>query len=394
MGLLDRLFPATPNWRGGSTPNPFVNLWDDNRNSIGSAFGGLVGAANPHDAIAGFTQGLNDPNATVADQARQQALLQQQQASLAAKQQQDQQNATIAYLKSKGRDDLIAAINGGMPVAEAWKNALDNGSAGADPADVATYKFYANDEMKAGRKPKPFADWYAGSKMATKAGLGPPLQFRDKAGNWHPVEPMTDGSLIDTMTGKPPAPDLIYDPTGYAGTRARETATGTAIGTTLGGKATDAPKAELQVQQANELADKVLGDTAGMEETFGNVGGIFPQQWSPVVWPGSKKADFLNNVNELINKSWLTVRQDLKGAGQVTDYEGAKAEAAVSRMGNAIKSGSQTDFVQAVQDYKAAVAAGYAIIAQQAAEAGGPIGSPPAAPDAGVVDYSTYFGTP
>lgn len=118
MGLLDAL---------GYSSNPFVSWYDQNRNMLTSGAAGLVGASNLHDAIGGFTRGLTDPAARQADTAAQQAMQQQAVAQQQVAQQQ-QQNATVAWLKAKGRDDLVAAIQGGMPVADAWKSYLGGDS--------------------------------------------------------------------------------------------------------------------------------------------------------------------------------------------------------------------------------------------------------------------------
>jgi hypothetical protein len=351
MGLLDAL---------GYGSNPFASWLDQNRNSVVGGFGGLVGAANPHDAVAGFTRGLTDPNASVADQARQQALQQQQQDALAAKQQQEQQNATIAYLNSKGRDDLIAAINGGMPVADAWKNALSDtsGTAGPDPSEVATYKFYVNDEMKAGRAPKGFDEWSSGRKMSTRAGLGAPIYGKNrKTGEYMPFEPMSDGTITSLVDPNANPADFIFDP----GTVASDKAAGTAYGTQQGGQQFNLPKSKQDIEQELSNIDAIAADTEGLDQVFGNVLGI-PQQMLPTM-PGTPKANAQERIKQVVGQNFLAAYSSLRGGGAITEVEGNKAQDAMARLSTAQ---SKEAFLQALADLKAILAVGYQRMSTQA----------------------------
>lgn len=48
--------------------------------------------------------------------------------------------------------------------------------------------------------------------------------------------------------------------------------------------------------------------------------------------PGSDRKDFLVRLDQLKNKLFLQARQDLKGGGAITDYEGQKAENAMAQL--------------------------------------------------------------
>lgn len=134
------------------------------------------------------------------------------------------------------------------------------------------------------------------------------------------------------------------------------------------------PGAQQAFDLANKAADTLLTDTAGMQDQFGNTLG-FPNQMMPMARPGSDMARFRTELEQGQGNAFLQARQVLKGAGQVTDYEGAKAEAAYSRMALAAKNNNQQEFVTAVTEFKQAVAEGYAKL-QAAAQGGYAAGGP------------------
>jgi hypothetical protein len=81
----------------------------------------------------------------------------------------------------------------------------------------------------------------------------------------------------------------------------------------------------------------------------------------PSVRPGSIRFD--EKVANLRGKAFLQARQDLKGGGQITDYEGQRAENALLR---ASQAKDEADFVSAILEFKDAVTRGYQILEQQA----------------------------
>lgn len=370
MGLLDSLFPPTnTNWgtilgeAPTYQPNPYVNFYDQNRNKITGALAGLVGSgSDPRAALMGLTQG-----ALQGGQAD--SVYQQKQADI--KQQQDQQNRTVAYLQKVAPQYAQAVQAGAISPTDAYKQYLTDqgGGGGADLSSttqgrqklVKQYGLTGTDATNfvlTGKLP--------GSNQSLKAGLGQPLPFRDAKGHWHAVEPMTDGSAVDLQTQRPPTPDLTYDPFGFAGGKA-----GSVVDAKTAANARQGlPSAEQAYSLTTKALDSIIGDTPdanvikGEDEQFGNVLGI-PQQALPAWW-GSSKADFRNLVDQLSGQAFLQIRQALKGAGQVTDFEGQKGELAVSRMRAAAEKGSKDDFVKALLDYKDAIDNGMRLLRQQA----------------------------
>jgi hypothetical protein len=165
-------------------------------------------------------------------------------------------------------------------------------------------------------------------------------------------------------------------------------ATGTVDAKTAGAARAALPGAQQAVDIANKAANALLSDQSGMSEQFGNTLG-FPNQNIPSAWPfmqpGSNMARFRTELAQGQGQAFMQARQMLKGGGPITDFEGAKAEAAFSRMQLAAQNNSKDEFTQAVQDFQQAVNEGYQKL-QAAAQgdyaAGGP-GIAAGAPAAG-----------
>lgn len=87
--------------------------------------------------------------------------------------------------------------------------------------------------------------------------------------------------------------------------------------------------------------------------------------------------DFDERVEQLRGKAFLEARQELKGGGHITDYEGARAEAALLR---ASQAKSEADFRAAMLEFRAHIQRGYALLAQQAGMPGKARGAPATAP--------------
>ncbi len=259
----------------------------------------------------------------------------------------------------------------GLPSSDALDMAkvAQKDTTAADPADVATYKFYANQELKAGRNPKSFADWYAGSRQTSKAGLGQPIYGKNrKTGEYMPFEPMTDGTLISLSDKNADPRDFIFDP----GTVASDRAAGTAFGTAQGTQQYSFPKAAQDIETELGNIDALLANQTGMDQSFGNVGGFniggigFPNQWAPTI-PNTPKAGFQTQLAQVAGENFLTAYAQLRGAGAITEVEGQAAKEAMARLNTAQ---SKEDFVKALGDLKAILIKGYHTMSTQTA--GGP----------------------
>lgn len=79
--------------------------------------------------------------------------------------------------------------------------------------------------------------------------------------------------------------------------------------------------------------------------------------------PGTPAGDFVNRLEKAQGGVFMQARQGLKGAGQVTDFEGKKAEQALSGMKTAT---SEEEFRRSAQEYVDAIRNGVEIMRKQA----------------------------
>lgn len=102
--------------------------------------------------------------------------------------------------------------------------------------------------------------------------------------------------------------------------------------------------------------------------------------------------DFDVMVKQIGGGAFLEAIQALRGTGQISEIEGAKATDAIARMQNQRQ--SKEGFLTAMKDYETIVRAGLARTAQRAAGARGGSGSTPMAPAAGQRHANTVYQTP
>jgi hypothetical protein len=212
------------------------------------------------------------------------------------------------------------------------------------PNSVQEYE-YAKNNGFAGS----FADWMqTGRNGASGPQLGMTPQWaKDPATGKYVLGQMSsDGRFQPTeMGGLQPV-----DPFALAGGKA---------GTVADEKTAAAARAALPgAQQMLEITDKavqeVRGNSRGMNEWFGQIGprGMY-------VNPGSEMGKFLAASSPTNAQAFMQARNMLKGGGQITDYEGRRAEDAISRMQAAIDKGDQDQYLRALADFEQAVAEGY-----------------------------------
>lgn len=177
-------------------------------------------------------------------------------------------------------------------------------------------------------------------------GLGSTVYSgRDRDGNLVPLQVGDDGSFHATQM-----PDgLTFDPGGIAADKTTDT---------IDAKTAAAARAALPgMEQAAAITEKALdlvtGDDKGMGEQFGNILGV-PQRGLPV-FPGTALGNWQANFQQAKGQAFLQARQMLKGGGQITDFEGARAEAAFSRMDAAAATGDKSTFLEAASDFRQSV---------------------------------------
>lgn len=153
--------------------------------------------------------------------------------------------------------------------------------------------------------------------------------------------------LEDPTTGERIMP-ITLDATGQA----RVVAAKEAAKTTAKAQAENAmelPKAEASAQQMLDLLDSIEKHPGKSKAVGAYVGNV-----SPLVL-GPDAVDFQRQLEQLQGKLFLEAYQSLRGGGQITEIEGAKAEAAMANMSRAQ---SEAQFNKALRDLREVVDAG------------------------------------
>lgn len=367
----------------GFKPNPFLSFIGDNRSALAGLAAGLTGGST-------WGQGLSNGFQLAAEgrQMDQQHAEKLKADALAAK----QTNATRDWLAQR-YPDLAQAVDAGLPVSEAWNEAFNRMNAKTaapqnpymNAGDGTFFNWQTGEFVTGPNGNDPYQERFTagqnyglegdelnrfaltgdlpGANQSVRASVGQPVYMRSRKDPnvWGSFAPMSDGTLINQLTGEiANDQDWVADPA--ASTGAKTTATQDAK--TAATARAALPSAELNFEIATKAADALLADQQGMEEQFGNVLGV-PQQWTGAL-PGSAKANFRNQLDQLTGQAFLNIRQALKGAGAVTDYEGQRGEVALSRAQAAAERGDKRAFQQAVIEFKDAITKGLALLRQQA----------------------------
>ena len=279
-------------------------------------------------------------------------------------------NATKQWL-AQNYPDLAQAVDAGLPVSDAWQEAFNRKNA-KGTADPYQQRFQAGGQYGlSGEDLNTFAltGTLPGDRQSARASVGQPvyMQSRSDPNVWGSFAPMTDGTLINQLTGETAnQSDWIVNPAA---------ATSAKAGATVDAKTAAAARAALRsAEVSNVNTAKAIGEVRnnakGMNEWF--------SQWGPrgrYINPGSEMGKFYAAAEPTNNQAFMQAREALKGGGQITDYEGRKAEDAFSRMRAALDTGDQEQYLRALSDFEEAVALGYQKL-QEAAQGGYSAGSP------------------
>ena len=145
-----------------------------------------------------------------------------------------------------------------------------------------------------------------------------------------------------------------------------------AIGKKSGETAATLPGQSLVLQDNIKKIDEIINHP-GLESSVGTIEGRLPGVVNSLRTGGASD-DFYSRVDQLKNKAFMAAREELKGGGQITDFEGQKAEQALNRASYAT---NEADFKAAMLDFKEALMRGYALLQSKAGQ-----GSQTAAPAA------------
>ncbi len=157
--------------------------------------------------------------------------------------------------------------------------------------------------------------------------------------------------LLDPITRQP----VGQIPKDVAGEAAAQ-----AAGKEQGGAQAQAPAAKITAEQTISKIDELLADP-----NLGSVTGW--QSWLPdsalATTQGAATLGLRRRVEQLKGTAFLEAYNGLRGGGQITEVEGKKAEEAIARLETAQ---SDADYIQALKDFRDAVAVGYQKLAARA----------------------------
>ena len=326
--------------------NPFTQWANQNQNYLGALGGGLMKGQNLQHGLE--IGGANVGEARQLDLAAAEKLKADQLAET-------QLNATQNWL-AQHHPDLADAVGAGMPVSQAWQEAMSRNQ----PQAGSEYdeRFTAGQSYGlTGDALNTFALTGAvpgTNKTNVTYGVTPIYGTDSQTGQTGIGVQGSDGSfkLVDTGNFQPLGP---YDLNA-------QKAAGTAFGKNTGGAQFDLPAVRLSTDQTLKAIQDVRANERGLDEQF-SMGGF--QQLTPA-WPGSEKAKFQVANNRLTNRAFLEAREVLRGGGQITDFESRKAEGAITNIEDAMARGDKALYLKALADFEQAVRDGLAKLEAQA----------------------------
>jgi hypothetical protein len=285
-------------------------------------------------ALEGLTQ---NPN---------QALIGQIQSDMQGRETARQNNATAAWLRSRGRDDLAQAMMGGLPAAEAMRMAMTP----ADPmAAINLEKAQIElQRLKDGVDMDPNVQ--SSAQLPDQSGVV--LTMRDGSVQVRTVggEVLSGQSALDYVR-KSQEQAAEYQRSIYG---ARET------GKLEAGAAAAAPGQVALFNTIEFQVNDLLNDPY-LPNMLGPIASRTPNITADAARVQSK-------MDQISGGAFLQARQLLKGGGAITDFESKKAEQAFIRMNDAM---NIEDYTKAMNDFLDAVRAGLPKLQTDAPAAGG-----------------------
>lgn len=275
----------------------------------------------------------------------------------------------------QGAAQIFASDPSTQPYAqEIMKGQINQQSQQAKPFDLGDVAKFTPESVAAYKKTGNYGDLKLADKQVAPMSeyQRRELELRERqlsqegGGNsdkYHPPIQTSSGWLKwDGKNGYVPMVDAkgdAYLPPGVDVNSQRKVAgakeEGKAAGKTTG-------EARAGIDYAKQSVDEI-DSTINQLATHPGIKGITGVRGAIPNIPGSEAADAEALREQLGGKVFLQARQALKGGGQITDYEGQKAEQAYARMQ---KAQSPEAFQKALQEYKGHVHRGFEILQKQA----------------------------
>lgn len=228
----------------------------------------------------------------------------------------DRQDAFINQELEAGNIDKDEAAN-------LRKIALGFGTTGDLPSNVREFQYYSN-------LPPDRQKEYLNVKRSS--------QVIDLGGSFARVDPRTGEAV--------PIEDKTLAPEQRPETKQAQ-AQATAMGTAKGEGMAGFDKAVLQAEQAVDNIDALLKDK-DLEAVTGGFLGLRGRQ-SSIAPLGEAQRRLQPKIDQLSGSAFLQAREELKGAGTLTDFEGKKGEQAIARLEQAQE---PEDFRAALKDLR------------------------------------------
>lgn len=283
------------------------------------------------------------------------------------------QNQTSAYLRKMGKDELANAVDMGLMTGQDAFGKYYSEVHAPKADNLKTVGGHLYDANTGGWISPPQTDNRQNISLNGQWGT-------DAQGKPVFLQPSSTGEMIPAQV---PDGVTLMSPGELAGSK-----TGATVDAKTAGAARSALRgAEVSMSNTGKAIAELRNNAAGMKEWFGQIG---PR--GTYIHPGSEMGKFWAAAEPTNNQGFMQAREMLKGGGQITDYEGRKAEDAFSRMRASLETGDQEQYLRAVADFEAAVAEGYSKL-QQAAQGGYSAGSPFVGGEApNVDDILTKYG--
>jgi hypothetical protein len=274
---------------------------------------------------------------------------QQMQEQQAMAQEQQRLNATAEWAKTQDPEVAMmlekGMINGSQAV-QMIQQKRQAAQPGNQPASVQEYEYARQNGFEGS-----FMDFQEGKRGQGVTYGTTPQWLRKPGGGWEFGVIGSDGTFKKVET-----PEGLAGPEGVAESRAA----GTEQGKVRGGAAANLPQAEFQVQNVQQNVASIINDPY-LPNMTGPVNAMLPNVTGDA-------ARFKSKVEQLKGQAFLGARQALKGGGQITDYEGQRAEAALLR---AEMAQNPEDFKAALQEFQMHMERGLEILRLQAGQSGG-----------------------
>lgn len=256
------------------------------------------------------------------------------------------QNKTLAYLREH-HPEIASQVDGGLDVGDAFKMAMQEKqferemllkqSALNQPTDKMREYAYAKQSGFDGS----FVDYLTSNGTNGRLSTSP-VYGLDGDGNTVIGQLSNDGRFVPSKLPdgvRPLSPEELN----------AQKAKGTALGKDNAAGAASLETSRATAQQVAAQVDALKNDPA-LENVLGPI-----DSRTPIFRESSARAQA--KIDQLQGGAFLQARQVLKGGGQITDYEGRKAEQAYIRMNQAQ---SPEDFKAALDEFNDAVQSGVA----------------------------------